>query len=156
MKKTIITVFSTILMFTAFVACDNDEKNDSDQPSIVYLSPDKDAHYLVGGSLEVASDIKAQAGIKEIKIDIHYGAGHSHDHSSVRTEDHGHDHEEVANAWSQSRIITEAGNKTNYSLSEYFTIPNDAALGDYHVGILVTDNENREVKEYRTIKIDKE
>ena len=154
MKKTIITLTSILLLAT-FSACDNDKDNNDALPSIIYLSPDKDAHYLTGGTLEVASDIKAEAGINQIKIDIHYGEGHSHD-STTEHDDHDHDHEAPQNGWSESKIITSATNKISYSLSESFVIPTDIATGHYHVGILVTDKNNQETKEYRTIEIEKE
>lgn len=156
MKKTVITAISTLLMLSAFYACDNNDDDKSAKPTITYLSPEKDAHYHLGDNLEVASTIKSEAGIREIKIDIHYGEGHSHDENGEGHEDHDHDDIVDGNAWTESTIITEAENKMEYNLTKNYTIPADAAVGHYHVGILVTDKENQEVKEYRTIEIAKD
>lgn len=149
MKK-LLTSFSIFALVVIFSACDNNDKANEDKPIVNYVAPTNNQTFLLGDTLKVQAEIKADAGINQIKVDIHYGENHSHDAATISLSNASN----PTNAWQEGTIITDAIGKLSYQLDIAYIIPDTIATGHYHVGILITDKQNREVKEYRTVEID--
>lgn len=139
--------FIAVFTLVSFNSCDNNDKSDTAKPVVTLETPINGQEFAPGDIVTIKGLVEAEAGIQEIKIDIHFGEGHSHgttrDAASEQTKN-----------WEDHKVITDASGSKLYKLEEQFTVPKDATHGHYHLGILVTDKEKREIKKYIEIEIE--
>ncbi|MDR0565560.1 MAG: DUF4625 domain-containing protein [Prevotellaceae bacterium] len=127
-------------------ACSNDDK-DTTGPVITVDEPvnGDTAHAGEAHGLHIEFDLKDESELNTYKIDIHSGAGHSHSTSLLKA---------VANDWSYQKMVkmdtVEQGLKNHRVHVHSDSIPANATLGEYHLGILATDVHGNESSQYIT------
>ena len=142
--------FISVLVLTGFVACSSDDNEGAKELTVTIESPKNDQEFEPGDTFTLKATITAEAGIEEVKIDIHYGEGHTHT-SSLSLRDTA---TEESSSWSFQEVITDAAGKKSYQLTRTILVPEDAPHGHYHVGVLVTDKEKQELKKYIEILVE--
>lgn len=152
-KKTMRTVkkiccYAHLLAGMAFVAaaCSNDDK-DTTGPVITLEEP-VDGDTVAAGSkhgVHIEFDLADESGLNTFKIDIHSGAGHSHESQAKAAE---------TSDWSFLKTYDEAKGLKNHHVHVHSdSIWANATLGDYHFGISATDVHGNESTVWRTIKV---
>ena len=76
MKKTLFKL-TLIVLFFGLIGCSQDEV-DTEKPVIEVNEPLNLAEYHPGDEIHVDIEFSDNVGLKEFKIDIHYGGDHSH------------------------------------------------------------------------------
>ena len=132
MNKTVFMFLALLSASVFFWSCSSDE-TDTEKPVIEISSPADHAHFHPGDIIHFDAEFSDNVGLKQFKIDIHWGEGH--DHKSGQHDDHGH-------AWSYEYIGELYGRNKHIHMD--ITIPEDAKHGEYHFLVFVTDKAGNE------------
>jgi uncharacterized membrane protein len=126
MKKYILPLLSTILVFSvAFTSCKKEEV-DNTAPVISSVSEPLDNDTLfTGNELHVEATITDDVELSQLKIDIHSADGHSHGKIAAGA------------LWEKIVIMNLSG--TSQTIHEHIEIPADIAAGAYHVIFTAVD-----------------
>ena len=131
MKKNIINValmllsFATILSFTA--CHEEDEKVEAPKIQLTEVGHDNSKHAHPGHEMHLEGDIIAEGLIKTILVEIHQENG---------------DYEMEFKYDDASKYSKYIGIR-NCEFHEHIDIPEDAPLGEYHLHVIVTDQQGQ-------------
>jgi hypothetical protein len=146
MKK--IVYFAILALIGLFAITCN--KKDTTGPEIILHEPEPGQPFTAGDAhgVHIEFDLADESGLNQYKIDIHFGGGHTHSSpASARLLD-----ESVE--WSYQKTYDDAKNLKNHHVHVHSdSIPANASLGEYHLGILATDLEGNETTVYGTFEI---
>ncbi|MDR3189200.1 MAG: DUF4625 domain-containing protein [Prevotellaceae bacterium] len=129
-----------------FVTACNENEKDVTKPVITVEEPAEGdtVHAGEAHGLHMEFDLEDESGLNEYKVDVHYGGDHSHS-SYVKT---------TGTGWSFQKTYGDAKGLRNHHAHHHSdSIPADAALGEYHLGILATDVHGNEASVYRTFTL---
>ncbi|MDR3350049.1 MAG: DUF4625 domain-containing protein [Prevotellaceae bacterium] len=146
MKK-IFTFILIAMMGLAFSNCNHDETNG---PEIILEEPEEGQPFTAGSAhgVHMEFDLKDESGLNQYKIDIHYGGGHVHS-QALKTQSAA-----AAVDWSYQKTYDDAKGLKNHHVHVHSdSIPENATLGEYHLGISATDVHGNETTRYRTFTI---
>ncbi|MDR0414610.1 MAG: DUF4625 domain-containing protein, partial [Prevotellaceae bacterium] len=124
-----ICCYSALLAGIAFLgaACgDADEEKDVTGPQIDLKDPEEGEEFAAGNrhGVHIEFDLADLSGLNAYKVDIHSGAGHSHS-KMLKAVD-----------WSYQKVYDDAKGLKNHHVHVHSdSIPADATLGEYHLGI---------------------
>lgn len=123
-------------------ACSNDDKDAKGPVITVYEPANGDtAHAGEEHGLHMEFDLADESGLNTYKIDIHNGAHGSHGSRLIKA---------TSKDWSYDTVYY-AKNLKNKSVHVHSdSIPADATLGEYHLGIFATDVHGNESSVYIT------
>ncbi|MDR2448689.1 MAG: DUF4625 domain-containing protein [Prevotellaceae bacterium] len=143
--------FLYVAIFALTLAACSDDK-DTTGPEIKLLQPENEAVFTRGDAISIVFDLADPSGVNAYKIDIHYaGDEHAHSHALDVTPAHEDEEEEP---WEFLEIYDDQKGKTSAHVEKTVTVPNDIHGGEYHLGILATDNEGNESQAYIDIDIE--
>jgi hypothetical protein len=128
-------------------ACSNDDNKDATGPVITISEPatGDTAHAGEAHGLHMEFDLTDESGLNTYKIDIHSGAGHSHESRLLKA---------AATDWSFQKVYEDAKDLKNHHAHIHSdSIPADATLGEYHLGISATDIHGNETSVYVTFQL---
>jgi hypothetical protein len=136
------------LAFFAAACGDKDEEKDVKGPEITLAEPEIDEEFAAGSKsgVHMKFDLADPSGLNWVKIDIHSNSGEGHSHSSLLKA--------ATTDWSYQETYDGAkGLKNHHAHIHSDSIPADATLGEYHLGISATDVHGNETTVYRTFVI---
>ena len=137
------------ILTLSFNACGSDDDKDMTPPVIsadgITANPINCQQYHPGDVIPFHYVMLDNQELGNFNIEIHNNFDH-HTHST-EADDHDHDHEmgecdddeEQGNAWVYNRDFTIPAGQRQYDARVDIPIPADAALGDYHFMIRLTD-----------------
>jgi uncharacterized membrane protein len=140
MNKTLFNL-TLIVLFFGLMGCTQDEV-DTEKPVIEIIKPHDHAEFNPGEEIQVEIEFSDNVGLKEFKIDIHYGGDHHHKASLDEIE------------WSFMHI--EAIEGRHKRLQMYIEIPDNAKHGEYDFLVYCTDTAGNEAMVVLEIEIDDE
>jgi hypothetical protein len=132
MNKTKNFLYIGLILLIGFTAC-NTEEMDTEIPVITINEPHDHEHFHPGGKIHFDADFSDNVGLKQFKIDIHSGEGHTHKSNGIRLQD---------NEWSY--VYTGDLEGRNKHVHMDITIPEDAKHGEYHFIVYCTDQAGNE------------
>lgn len=131
-----------IIPLIGLIGCSEDDV-DTEKPVIEIIEPHDHEEFHPGDEIHVEIVFSDNVGLKEFKIDIHYGGDHSH--KSLK-------HGEVE--WSYIHI--EAIEGRNKHVHMHIEIPDNAKHGEYHFLVYCTDQAGNEAMVVLEIEIEDE
>ncbi|MDR0582161.1 MAG: DUF4625 domain-containing protein [Prevotellaceae bacterium] len=148
MKK-IFLLAIILLMGLAFSNCKHDE---TDGPVITLEEPEEGQPFTAGSKhgVHMEFDLEDESGLNQYKIDIHYGGDHTHS-LSLQAQPLS----ELSRAqWSYQKTYDDAKGLKNHHVHVHSdSIPENATLGEYHLGIAATDVHGNETTVYQKFEI---
>lgn len=149
-KKVFVLSFLALSLL-AFGACSDDKDLDTEGPKVTLISPTNDQKFSRGSAILMEFVLEDESGINQYTVDIHW-AGDGHGHGSGGAEE-GHG-KTPDNAYAFKEVYKDASGKVKVEVSlETTAIPADAALGEYHFGVLATDMVGNITQRYADIEI---
>lgn len=139
MKTLIITALSLSMLLSCGTKVDPSDKTKptleivSTTPAFKVEGDEKLIELKKGESFTTKLKIMDNSELKELKFDIHSAEGHTH----ARME---------GSKWATSKVVNIAGKEQ--TLSESFTVPADAEVGEYHCAMSILDANGNESIEY--------
>ncbi len=141
MKKTMLFNLIIPVLFFGLMGCSQDDV-DTEKPVIEVKEPHDHAEFHPGDEIHVDIEFSDNVGLKEFKIDIHYGGDHSHKSLLDEIE------------WSFLHI--EAIDGRNKHVHMHIDIPHNAKHGEYHFLVYCTDQAGNEAMVALEIEIEDE
>jgi hypothetical protein len=129
-----------VLLLAGFVAC-NDEGVDTESPEVTIHSPADHDEFKKGSEILFDATLTDNIALGQLKIDIHYGGGHTHKKSFP-----------VGLPWDFDTIINLSGRNTRVTFPIF--IPMNIEDGEYHLSVFVTDKSGNESFEVIDVDID--
>lgn len=140
MKKIVLTA-AVVVLISIFSSCSPD--SDTEKPAITIITPEVEQVFAPGAVINIKFELRDNDALRSFKIDIHENDGHNHGPRVGRSTNAVFSYEK-----------TEQISSNVYRSSREVTIPTDAELGEYDLGIIVIDASGNEEKKYITIDID--
>ncbi|MDR1405795.1 MAG: DUF4625 domain-containing protein [Prevotellaceae bacterium] len=149
MKK-IFQLTVAVLAGCALAGCSHDETTETTGPVITLHEPEENQPFTAGNAhgVHLEFDLADESGLNQYKIDIHYGEGHTHSQALQAQP-------QAARAdWSYQKTYEDAKGLKNHHVHVHSdSIPENASLGAYHLGIWATDIHGNESVVYRTFTV---
>lgn len=130
MRKTLLIYLILILPVFVLMGCD-EEDVDTEKPVIEVVEPLDHAEFHPGEEMLVELELSDNVGLKEFKIEIHYGGDHTHKALAEGEEE-----------WSFIHIESIEGRNMHMHMD--IDIPQDAKHGLYHFLVYCTDEAGNE------------
>jgi hypothetical protein len=132
MKQINNLLYITILAVLSFTAC-NTEEVDTEKPVITINEPHDHDHFKPGGNIHFDAEFSDNVGLKQFKIDIHYGGDHTHKSTGIKLQD---------NEWSYIYTGDLEGRNKHFQMD--ISIPEDVKYGDYDFIVYCSDQAGNE------------
>lgn len=133
MKKNIINVALMLLSFAtllSFTACHDEDEAEKAKAPVIQLTEvghDNEKHAHPGDDLHLEGDIIAEGLIKSILVEIHQEDGDY----------------EMEFKYDDAKQYSKYIGVRNCEFHEHIDIPEDAPLGEYHLHVIVTDQQGQ-------------
>ena len=133
MKKNIINVALMLLSFAtllSFTACHDEDEAEKAKAPVIQLTEvghDNEKHAHPGDDLHLEGDIIAEGLIKSILVEIHQEDGDY----------------EIEFKYDDAKQYSKYIGVRNCEFHEHIDIPEDAPLGEYHLHVIVTDQQGQ-------------
>lgn len=133
MKKNIINVALMLLSFAtllSFTACHDEDEAEKAKAPVIQLTEvghDNEKHAHPGDDLHLEGDIIAEGLIKSILVEIHQEDGDY----------------EMEFKYDDAKQYSKYIGIRNCEFHEHIDIPEDAPLGEYHLHVIVTDQQGQ-------------
>jgi len=139
--------FFSFLIFTV-IACDSDNEGDTTKPVIRIITPEENAHLLIGDEEGVLfeAEFSDDTQLASYKIDIHYV---SDNHTHTRHEE---EEDDRLPEFNYQRSFTLSGTSERVS-HRNIVIPEGVLPGAYHLVVYCTDSFGNESVAARDIEL---
>lgn len=151
MKNKILYLIPMLLLF--ITACSDDDENilDTESPSITVNEPTEGEVFEAGGEMHFDILLSDNEMLASYRVEIHNNFdGHSHGSVMKSNGEFTRQSADVT-PWSYNETYEIEGNQTTFEDHQHIEIPENAAEGAYHLGIVVIDaagNENQAYVEF--------
>jgi len=132
-------ILFSISVMVVFAAC-NTEDVDTVKPIVTIVEPLDHAVFHPGSVIHLDFELSDNVGLRQYKVDIHFGEGHQH---------------KALAATPAPWVFDSIGNidGLNRHLHMDIAVPADAPLGEYHLLVFATDLSGNEAFKAIEIKI---
>ena len=134
----------TLISVLGLTSCSDDDDSsnglDNQAPVITINEPTLDEVFAVGGEVHLDVDLEDDVELASYKIEVHNNFdGHTHGRPSGIVE---------TIPWSFNHTEELEPGQTNHHLHEHLEVPENAAEGAYHLGIIALDQAGNQTEAY--------